>query len=328
MRGNKDLVHGYIRYVRRLEERGLPPIFELKHLSEMIGVDERTLVQIIQCSDNFYRDFSIPKRLGGTREISVPSPVLLHAQRWINDEILSKLEVHSAAHGFVRGRSIVTNASVHLGNPELLKLDLENFFPSIHFRRIMKVFLKIGYPVGVSYFLSSLCCRKKRLPQGAATSPALSNMVSNRMDVSISRFSNDQGLNYTRYADDLILSGEKIDRSTLNKVSWIIKESGFSINKKKTRILKGKCQKIVTGVSISSGKLALPRSSVRAIKLEAYHILHRGYYCHAEATNNFDPILLERLVGRVGFWLQVDPSNLTAQTLLRELTKYVARFEP
>ncbi|MGO4909967.1 reverse transcriptase family protein [Pseudorhodobacter sp. W20_MBD10_FR17] len=285
------------------------------------------MVQAVQNSNSFYRDFSIPKRLGGTRQISVPSPFLLHAQRWINDEILSKLEVHTAAHGFIKGRSIVTNARVHLGKPELLKMDLSDFFPTIHLRRVIKVFLKAGYPVGVSFFLASLCCRGKRLPQGAATSPSLSNIIAKSMDIEVTKYAEEAGLTYTRYADDLVLSGENIGRPELDRITWLIQEAGFVVNKKKTRILRGSTQKIITGISISSGKLALPRNTVREIKLEAYHILKRGYFDHARATNNFDPILMERLLGRVGFWLQVDPLNATAQSIKSRLTSYVTQFD-
>lgn len=327
VRSNKEVVQGYIKFIALMKEKDLPPIFELKHLSEMVGIDEKILVQVIQGSDYFYRDFLIPKRLGGTRQISVPSPVLLHAQRWINEQILSKLHVHDAAHGFVRGRSVVTNARMHLGKPEVLKMDLEDFFPSIQFRRVVKVFLRAGYSVAVSFFLSSLCCRDKILPQGAATSPSLSNIITNRMDVAISNYAAKQGLSYTRYADDIVLSGDKIGREVINRISWLAQESGFSINSNKTRILRGKTQKIITGVSISSGKLSLPRKTVRSIKLDAYHLLKRGYYEHARATSNFDPILMERLQGRIGFWLQVDPNNSTALILQKKISEYVDQFD-
>lgn len=327
---NQDsrLVDGYIDYIIKLNKISLPPIFELKHLSELVGIRETILVQVLQNSNTFYRDFTIPKRLGGRRKISVPSPLLLEAQRWINDEILSRITVHDAAHGFIKNRSIVTNANKHLRCVEALKMDLENFFPSIKFSQVMNVFLECGYPVNVSYFLSSICCRDKQLPQGAATSPSLSNIIAKQMDTRISQYSDETDLIYTRYADDLVLSGKKIERGTVEKISWIIEDTGFSVNKKKTRLLRENSQKIITGISISTNKLALPRKSVRSIKHETYHLIKHGYSIHAHKTKNYDPLLMERLLGKIAFWLQIDPSNPTAKSLQQKLKKYISEFNP
>lgn len=326
-KGHETLVAGYLRYVAKLEERGLPPIFELRHLAKLVGVEEPLLVRVIENSGQFYREFAIPKRSGGERRIETPSPFLLHAQRWIGENILSKVELHEAVHGFAKGRSIVSNASVHLGQQAIMKLDLKDFFPSIHIRQVVKVFLWLGYPVSVSYFLASICCSQKRLPQGSAASPALSNIVARKLDKSLSTFAVERALAYTRYADDLTFSGENFGSTELSEVTWIIERSGFKINSGKTRLLKGRKQKIVTGVSISSGKLALPRKTVRSIKLEAYNLLKYGYFEHCKATNQRDPLLMERLLGRIGFWLQVDPTNKTALRLQREVTEYVKCFD-
>lgn len=326
-RGHKELVAGYLRYVAKLEARGLPPVFELRHLAKLMGVQEPLLVRVIEDSDNFYREFRIPKRSGGERVIATPSPVLLEAQRWIVENILTKVELHDTVHGFAKGRSIVSNASVHLGQATVMKLDLKDFFPSIHIRQIVKVFLWLGYPVSVSYFLASLCCRQRKLPQGSAASPSLSNIVARNLDKSLHTFAEEKSLRYSRYADDLTFSGEEIGSTELSEVTWIIRQAGFKVNSEKTRILKGTKQKIVTGVSISSGKLALPRRTVRSIKLEAYHLLKHGYFAHARATGQLDPLLMERLLGRIGFWLQIDPNNKTALRLKNDVTEYAKGFD-
>lgn len=132
VKGRRDLVKGYLRYIEKLEEFGLPPIFELRHLSEMLGVQESTLVRIVLSTPSYYRTFSIPKRLGGEREIATPSPVLLEVQRWVLSEILSKLEVNKCCNGFVTGRSIVDNARLHLKKKVVLKIDFRNFFHRSH----------------------------------------------------------------------------------------------------------------------------------------------------------------------------------------------------
>lgn len=327
VKGRRDLVKGYLRYLEKLEKFGLPPIFELRHLSELLGLPESTLVRIVQATPSFYRTFSIPKRLGGKREIATPSPVLLDAQRWVLSEILTKLEVNNCCYGFVAGRSIVDNARQHLNKPVVLKVDLKDFFPSISQNQVMKVFLGLGYPVSVSYFLTRICCLNRSLPQGSATSPALSNLVSSRLDLGVRNYAEGKGLIYTRYADDLTFSGDDIGSTEISQVEYIVAQQGFKVNERKTRLLKGRKQKIVTGVSVSNGKLALPRNSVREIKLEAYHVLKRGYFEHCKSTGSRDPLLLERLWGRIGFWLQVDPENTAANRLKAELKKYIMEFD-
>ena len=325
--GRRDLVDGYLRYVAKLEKFGLPPIFELRHLSELVGVEEGTLVRIVQLTPSFYRNFKIPKRLGGSREISTPSPVLLAAQRWVLSEILSKTETHDSCYGFVTGRSIVENARQHLNKHTLLKIDLKDFFPSISQKNVMKIFLGYGYPISVAYFLTRICCLNRKLPQGAATSPALSNLASARLDLGMNEYAKAKNLTYTRYADDLSFSGDEIGSTEISQIKYIVSQQGFTTNDQKTRLLSGKKQKIVTGVSISNGKLALPRKTVREIKLEAYHVLKRGYFEHSRAVGRADPLLLERLLGRIGFWLQIDPENKTANMLQQRVKNYVAEFD-
>ncbi len=325
--GRRDLVEGYLKYIQTLEEAGLPPIFELRHLAGMIGIDEPVLVRIIQSPSTFYREFKIPKRLGGTRQISVPSPTVLKVQRWVLSENLSNLNVHSCCFGFVPGRSIIDNAREHLGNRIHLKLDIKGFFSSISLRRVMKIFLGAGYPVSVSYFLARICCLNKCLPQGAATSPSLSNLVAKRLDMGLEKYSKVRNLTYTRYADDLTFSGDEIGSEEINQISYIVEQQGFAINRKKTRLLRGETQKIITGISISSGKLALPRRMVREIKLESYHLLKHGYFAHSHVKGIRDPLLMERILGRIGFWLQVDPENEIAKRLQMLVREYETKFD-
>jgi RNA-directed DNA polymerase len=122
-----DLTENYVRYVKRLLMAELPAIFELPHLSALMGTDPYMIARFIASPGAFYRSFQISKRSGGFRTIDTPVPELLYAQRWILANILSKVPISDCAHGFVAGRSIITNASVHLGQPMLLKLDLASF---------------------------------------------------------------------------------------------------------------------------------------------------------------------------------------------------------
>jgi len=315
----KNITDLYLKYVADLTEKGYPPVFNFEHLALLIGVDSAVLASIVVSSEKFYRSFHLPKRTGGYREIDVPVPVLLEAQKWIKKEILDKVGVHESAHGFIRGKSIVSNAKEHLGAGCILKMDIEDFFPSIKIRRGISIFLNIGFPPKVSYYLAALCFREGALPQGSPASPSISNIVAKRLDARLLGLAKANNLKYTRYADDIVFSGDQVGSHLISSIVSIMHLEGFRPNTKKTQIVCGRTKKIVTGISISSGKLALPRASVRKIKQEAHFLLKRGYWLHVKATGNRDPILVERLLGKVGFWLQIDPENKTAQKLYTEL---------
>ena len=319
-----DVTELYIKYARDLLEKDIPPIFDLEHLARLMGVTTFNLAGLIADPDRHYRKFELPKRRGGTRVIDVPSPALLNAQKWIKANILDGIEVHESAHGFVGKKSVVSNAKVHLGAKCLLKVDIKEFFPSITIRRGISLFMRFGFPPNVAYYLSSLCFKSDRLPQGAATSPSISNVIAKRLDARLFGAAIKHGLKYTRYADDMVFSGNEMDTEFLSVVNGIVNAEGFILNSEKTQFVWERSKKIITGVSISNGKLALPRKSVREIKQEAHFILKRGYWAHIEATGNRDPILIERLIGRIGFWLQIDPDNETATGLRDALLKIVS----
>lgn len=309
------LVDGYLRYVSRISASGVPPLFELRHISKILGIDEGLLVSMINRTDQFYREFEIAKKRGGVRNIGVPSPTLLYVQRWILSEILSKMETHDAAHGYIAGRSVVSNANVHRSSRMILKMDLKEFFPSIKFKRVVKIFLSFGYPVGVSFFLASFCCHKKKLPQGAATSPTLSNLIAKRLDTSLCTYSQQRGLIYSRYADDLVFSGDRVGKEDITQIIFLIVRNGFEVNEKKTQIIGENRKKIVTGVSISDGTLNLPRKTRREIQSHVYRLAKFGYMKFSEQSGVLDPMIYERVLGRIGFWLQIDPQNPTAHKL-------------
>lgn len=315
----RDVTDLYLKYARDLLEKGMPPIFDLQHLARLVGIEPSKLAALIANPDQHYRSFELQKRGGGKRLIDVPCPTLLSVQRWIKSNILDGIRIHDAAHGFVNKRSVVTNANVHLGGKFLLKVDLKDFFPSIGIRRAIAVFLRSGFPPKIAYFLSALCCKGGLLPQGAATSPSLSNIVAKRLDARLSGVAEKRGLRYSRYADDMVFSGEVLDAGLLGVVDEIVRREGFQLNARKTQFVKERSKKIITGVSISAGKPRLPRKAVRDIKQQSHFILRRGYWAHIEATGNRDPVLIERLIGRVGFWLQIDPDNKTALRLRDEL---------
>ena len=313
----------FLKYIEALSERHVPVIFELSHLSSLLGITEKTLASIINSPSSFYRKFVIPKRNGGHREINSPYPVLLSAQRWIYENILKVVAPHDCACGFREGKSIADNAQPHLNRLCLLKMDIKDFFPSVEMRRVLSVFTGLGYSDGVSYDLTSICCLEKCLPQGGVTSPSLSNIIAGRMDRKLSGLAGKFHLSYTRYADDLTFSGNHIPLYFPDAVSDILKEEHFEANPSKTRLIRGRNkQKIVTGVSVAGERLKIPKETKRQIRQEVHYLLLNGLFVHSRNIGISDPIYVERLVGRLEFWRQIEPDNAFVITGLKKLRDY------
>jgi len=212
---NPFFVESYLTYVEQCFERQIPPIFELDHLGLLLGREKGHLGAMIHATRTYYREFRIKKRSGGTRQIVTPLPSLLECQRWIAQNSLTPLPTSICATGYKKHSSIKRNAELHCNRKIVVKLDISDFFGSITFDRVMALYVNLGYPRNVAFALSRLCCLDGTLPQGAATSPVLANLVCKRMDDQFYRFCRKRGLRYTRYSDDIAISGNKITDSDL-----------------------------------------------------------------------------------------------------------------
>ncbi len=212
----------------RLIENKLPLITKHHELAAALNLSVPQLKGLCYQTDvatNIpYTHFTISKRNGSARHIWAPIPRLKFVQRWILDKVLNNLTTHGAAHGFVRGKSIVTNAAVHSNSALLIKLDVKDFFPNVSWRRVKGVFRHAGYHEQIATLLALLCTEAPRqivqqngetyyvalgdraLPQGAPTSPALSNIVCLNLDRRLTGLADKLGLRYSRYADDLTFS--------------------------------------------------------------------------------------------------------------------------
>jgi RNA-directed DNA polymerase len=240
-----------------------------------------------------YVQFEVPKKSGGTRTLSAPHRTIARAQGWILANILGKLPVEPPAHGFVPGRSTVTNARAHAGKDLVVNVDLEGFFPSIGFARVRHLFRFLGYSGAVASLLALLCteCPRKKvtydgvtyfvatgprgLPQGACTSPATSNQIARQLDRRLAGLAAKLGLAYTRYADDLTFSAgsgfsEKVGY-LLARIRHIAHEEGFALNPKKTRVKRPNARQMVTGLVVNDNP-GVPRDLVRRLRA----ILHRA----------------------------------------------------
>lgn len=203
-----------------------------------------------------------------TRWIEAPSDDLKELQRLILDTHLYRLEPTEYAHGFVPGRSIVTNASCHVGKKWVLTADIKNFFPSVTKAQVIKALAPLELAPERRAIIVELVTLRGHLPQGAPTSPHLANLVVREMDLSIARWADRYDVAYTRYADDLTLSGEL--RPNLPTLRDKVEEAGFQLAASKTRIMHSDQRQSVTGLVVNE-RVALPRGKRRVLRA----MLHR-----------------------------------------------------
>ena len=214
-----------------------------------------------------YKQFYIPKKSGGLRRISSPITALKIVQRKLSQVLYCAYKPKASVHGFVPGRSIVTNAEQHVRKRYVFNLDIANFFDSIHFGRVRGIFMAPPYrrPPEVSTVLAQICCFDNKLPQGAPTSPVVSNMVCTRLDSQLRLLAKENCCTYTRYADDITFSTSvprfpaaiayKTDKDNAisigEKLRSIIEENGFSVNFEKVRLQHRHQHQEVTGLTVN-----------------------------------------------------------------------------
>jgi retron-type reverse transcriptase len=290
----------------RLAEFGLPVLHAPADAAAALGLSVKQLRWLAfhteAATRTHYVKFQVPKRSGGVRTLSAPHATLKRAQHWILEHVVGKFPVTDQAHGFVPGRGILSNATPHVGKAVVVNLDLADFFPSVTFPRVRAVFERHGYSGSVATVFALLCTECPRttatyagttyevavgprgLPQGAPTSPGLSNQVARRFDKRLAGLAAKLGMAYTRYADDLTFSGgpeqaEKVGY-LLARVRHLAAEEGFTVNENKTRVMRRNAAQTVTGVVVND-KPSVSRELVRQLRA----ILHRAKTEGLDAQN-------------------------------------------
>lgn len=270
---------------------------EAKLLSHL-KVSKKELNKINASGQLMYRTFEIHTKKK-TRTIFAPDNRLKHLQREITSLLSHAYTPRNSTHGFVRGRSIASNAEVHAGKRHLLSLDLKDFFPSITTNRVFGILRNIGIPQNVCTIIVQVCCVGGSLPQGAPSSPLLSNLICFSLDRKLQEFSKQNKLVFTRYADDVSISTNgtpiamfaeglpasgKVDLDKLsNNLKICFSEGGFELNSEKTHFASGSARKIVTGL-ITNEFPNVRREFLRNIRATMYDIEKRGY---AEAQRRY-----------------------------------------
>ncbi|QZN90552.1 reverse transcriptase domain-containing protein [Idiomarina abyssalis] len=316
-----EVIESLSPIIQTLSSNKLPVIFEFEHLAKILGFNEASLASMINSPSNFYRTFYIPKRRGGKREICSPYPSLLECQRWIYKNILLKLDIHSAAHGFAPGRSIITNAKCHLSKNAVLKIDLKDFFNSIPINWVINLFYSLGYPRNISFYLASLCCLEGSLSQGAVTSPYLSNLLVKQLDSRLTNLSLKHHLVYSRYADDMSFSGAYVSKNFISSVGEVITDFGLMVNHSKTSLRTGNSKKAITGIIVSGNRLRASKQLKRKLSQEVHYIKKFGFLSHINKLKIRDPNYKLSLIGKLNFLKQVEPDNEFAIDALNYLRK-------
>lgn len=267
---SKEYIDICINYAKNLEQNGFPVIFDLKHFSLLSGIKSDEIIGLTKHIEKSYNELIILKRSGGERKINAPSENLKYIQRWILDNILYCSFCEDSATGFIPNKSIVDNARVHVGKECVINLDIKDFFPSIRYRRVYSIFYNFGYSHYLASLFTKICTLNNVLPQGAPTSPYISNLVCRKMDIRFSKLANKIGATYTRYADDITFSGNQSICKYINLIRRIIMEENFIINEKKVRVLSRHHQQTVTGLIVNS-KLSVPNEIKKYLRQQIYY---------------------------------------------------------
>lgn len=301
----------FILVQKREWERGKliidSPVNQEKEIARFLGVDENTVNEIISDTKKHYSKFFIWKDEEHTKKrwIEAPDEILKRIQEHILHNVLYKMAPTKFAHGFIHGRSIVSCAKEHTGKKFVLKLDLKNFFPSISRDMVYGAIFSELTPENVKIIIPAieLCLMDGRLPQGAPTSPAISNIVCKPLDMVLYGIAERFGLTYTRYADDLIFSSND---DTIYKVIPIIKSTivkfGLVVNEKKVKVLKKHQRQTVTGLVVNAdGKTSVRRKKRMNLRAFMHQILI--------GEKPLDRVNINRLRGNVNLINMANPEQ-------------------
>lgn len=286
--------YGSIKSLRTAQEAGPTSKDITAHdLALAIGVSPRLITAFIHAPNRYYRTFSIGKRGGGTRTICSPKIFLKVIQYWILDYMLNHLRIHQNCHSYQKGKSILTNALPHVSQPYVANIDIENFFGSVRTSMVMGLLRRNKFGEECAKNVSRLLTLNDALPQGAPTSPTVSNAYLFEFDKAATKVAMQLGLMYTRYADDITISGRNKYHieECIERYKKLLSSFGLSLNDQKTRIASRSGQQRVTGIVVNT-QATPPRKLRRKVRA----MLH-----NAEKSPNAYKKQLLQLRGYVSF---------------------------
>lgn len=284
---------------------------ELSSLETDLGFSAKALYGVSYHRHKHYHPAKVPKGNGEFRELCVPDEFLKTIQRRIADRLLVYEAISPFATAYRPGGSTLVNAAPHVGKPVLLKLDIRHFFDHIIYPMVKeKAFPAERYSEANRILLSMLCIYKDALPQGAPTSPVISNIIMREFDDTVGAWCLSKGITYTRYCDDMTFSGDFEPCEVIQFVKNELGKSGLFLNDKKTVVLRDGQKKAVTGIVVNE-KPNVSAAYRRKLRQELYFCQKYGLdeHIHRLGLDISAPQYAMQLLGRVNYVLQITPNN-------------------
>ena len=311
-------------------------ILSLHLLGDKSSSDNEQLACLYAVSNTIsqhYYSRSIAKAHGGSRQLKVPDPLLMGIQRNILHNCLMSMPVSAQAMAYQQGRSVRSNGAAHVGQPQVLNLDIRGFFDSIDQAMVYRwAFPGEYYPLAVRGLLTNLCCYKGRLPQGAPTSPAISNLVMRDFDETIASWCSKQDIAYTRYCDDMTFSGAFDAQAVKALVKAMLYKKGMTLNPQKTRLASKDQRQLVTGVVVNA-KVQTARPYRRKLRQTLYYCQQRGIAEHLRYIGDEQYLPLGEagirryahiLLGKVNYVLHMAPEDQAFRQAAQWLKETIA----
>ncbi len=284
---------------------------DIHALSGDLGVSPKILYSLSNRISAHYRTIGIPKKNGGYRKLSVPDDLLKYVQRRINKILLYYMPSSEYAMAYEYGKSILSNARPHTDKQYILKLDIEDFFGTVKYTQVKDhAFPAAHFEENLRVLLARLCYNGEGLPQGAATSPKIANLILRDFDRRVGDWCKSQGITYTRYCDDMTFSSnEPLDGAYKHVKDELFKE-GFLLNSSKTRFINRHHRQQVTGIVVNNTP-KVPTEYTKKIRQEIYYCRKFGIDNHLEKTGytGCKDKYLNSLLGRINYVLSVMPEN-------------------
>ncbi|EZH67349.1 hypothetical protein DH09_05285 [Bacillaceae bacterium JMAK1] len=257
---------------------GIPKIENLKDFSNEINLSEYTLQRVLSSVNKQYNVGKIPKKDQSFRTIFIPSNALRAIQTWILRNILDLISIHPSAMAFRKNTTIKNNVEVHIDNQFYLCMDVQDYFPSVGKNKVYQLFHSIGFNKQMALIFSNFCTYENFLPQGAVTSPSISNLVNIKLDRRINGFCSIRNIVYTRYADDFVFSSNNSDKlkKSISTLKTIIEDEGYKLNDSKTRLLSPGNKRKITGLIVSDkNKISIGREKRRKLRARIHHSIFK-----------------------------------------------------
>lgn len=339
-----EFIKETVEYAKKLQSQQLPVIFSTFHLCKLSRMPYSAVKEILNKREVFYKFYKIKKRTGGFRQIMSPFKDLANLQRFIA-LILNNVNVHQTAYGFVKNRNIHQNASVHINAECILNIDLFKFFDTITEKRVYGLFKSLGYASNLcvdfakistvalpseyynafsedemTLYRSVVRPNEAVLPQGAPTSPYISNLLCRKLDIRLVKLATKLGCKYSRYADDLTFSGSYKSLPYHSTLEQIINDEGFLLNNQKIRLYRKGKRQTVTGLTVSE-RAYVNRKFKDEVNRHVYACKKFGVAEHLQHEGIEQGFFKEWLLGKIMFINSVEPK--TASKLLHIFNKEI-----